>query len=215
MVTKKNKIHFLMFAILLAAIVTIGIYLSIKYEYFQHSISLIEKSMSPLMFISLMILLPVFGFPISIFLIIGGIRFGIFYASLLWLLIIPIHALIGYYLSKLLREPLKGFSSQMGYQIPKIPKSNTAMFSFLFLVIPGIPYAGKNYLLPLAGIPFYYCVLMNSIVQGAIGIPFIVLGKSAVEMDLSLFYIALIILIVGYILLRWLKKQYANKIVGS
>jgi hypothetical protein len=64
------------------------------------------------------------------------------------------------------------------------------MYSFLFLAIPGIPYAGKNYMMPPAGVPFRYCVLMNCIVQGPLGIPFIVLGKSAAKMDLTLFYVA-------------------------
>jgi hypothetical protein len=66
--------------------------------------------------------------------------------------------------------------------------------------------------MPLAGVPFRYCVLMNCIVQGALGIPFIVLGKSAAEMDLTLFYVALFFFMVGYIVLGWLKKKYRDKV---
>ncbi len=213
---KNNKILFFAAVVVIAAVVAGGIYLAIKYEYFQKAVSLVDESMSSPLFITLMVVLPVVGFPISVFLIFGGIKFGILWAILLWLVVLPIHATIGYYVARWARGPLERFlSDKMGYHIPDIPENNTAMFSFLFLAVPGIPYAGKNYLLALAGVPFRYCVLMNCIVQTALGIPFIVLGKSAAEMDMTLFYIALVIFVMGYFLLRWLKKRYGDKIAES
>jgi len=209
----RNKILFVVFLILIAALFAMGIYLAIKYEYFQTAISLIDKGMSTGLFIALMVILPLVGFPISIFLIMGGIKFGIFYFILIWVLVLPFHTLIGYYLARWVRNPLERFlSDKMGYRIPKIPENGNAIYSFLFLAIPGIPYAGKNYMLPLAGVPFRYCVLMSCIVQGALGIPFIVLGKSAAEMNLTLFYITLFFFVVGYIVLGWLKNKYRDKV---
>lgn len=214
---KKNK-KILFFASVAAAavLVAVGIYLAVKFEYFQKAVSLVDKSMSAPLFITLMVVLPVVGFPISVFLIVGGIKFGILWAILLWLAVLPIHATIGYYVARWARDPLERFlSDKMGYHIPEIPENNTPMFSFLFLAIPGVPYAGKNYLLALAGVPFRYCVLMNCIVQSALGMPFIVLGKSAADMDMTLFYIALVIFVAGYFLLRWLKKRYGDKVAES
>ena len=214
---KKNKKILLFASVAVAALlVAVGIYLAIQYEYLQDAVSFVDQSMSSPLFITLMVVLPVVGFPISVFLIVGGIKFGILWAILLWLAVLPVHAVIGYYVARWARGPLERFlSDRMGYHIPQIPENNTAMFSFLFLAIPGIPYAGKNYLLALAGVPFRYCVLMNCIVQSALGMPFIVLGKSAAEMDMTLFYIALGIFTAGYLLLRWLKKKYGDKIVES
>lgn len=210
---RHNKFTFsvLLVALLLTAIV----YLAVNPEFFQQAVSLIDKNMSPALFIALMIVLPVIGFPISIFLVTGGIKFGIFYASMLWLVILPIHALIGYYLAGWLRLPLQRFFRKMGYPVPELPKKGVGPFSFLFLAIPGIPYAGKNYILPLAGVPFSYCVLMNVVVQWPQGIPFIVLGRSMMELDLTLFYIALALIVLLYIFLRWLKKKYGNKVRGA
>lgn len=213
---KNKKILFFVSVAVAVVLVAVGIYLAIKFEYLQKAISFVDQSMSSSLFITLMVVLPVVGFPISVFLIVGGIKFGILWAILLWLAVLPVHATIGYYVARWARSPLERFlSDKMGYHIPEIPENNTAMFSFLFLAIPGIPYAGKNYLLALAGVSFRYCVLMNCIVQSALGIPFIVLGKSAAEMDLTLFYIALVIFVAGYFLLRWLKKRYGDKVVES
>ena len=210
---KTNKTTVSIISVTLAVVlIAAGIYLEIEYEYIQKVISLIDEGMSPALFVALMIVLPVAGFPITVFLIIGGIKFGIFYMILLWLLILPIHPLIAYYLASPLEKPLRRFSKKMGYPIPKLPEDRTAMYSFLFLAIPAIPYAVKNYLLPLAGAPFTYCVIMNFLVQFPQGIPFIILGKSATDLNLTLFYIALALIIAIYFVLRWLKKKYGHKI---
>lgn len=199
----------------IAVLVASGIYLAMEYKLVQQAIALIHQDMPALLFIALMMAMPVIGFPISIFLILAGIRFGIFYATLLWLTVLPIHVLIGYFLARWARKPLEQISYRMGYPIPPLPEKGAPMFSFLFLAIPGVPYAGKNYILPLAGAPFSYCVVMNFFVQFPQGIPFIILGESVMELDLTLLYISLIIIAAIYFLLRWLKKKYKNKISPS
>jgi hypothetical protein len=76
--------------------------------------------------------------------------------------------------------------------------------------LPGIPYGGKNFLLPLAGLEFRYCVVMNCTVQSILGLPFIILGKSGAEKDPLLFSIALLTLVVLAVALRWLKRRYSG-----
>ncbi len=213
--TRSNKFLLTASIILIAGLLAAGIYLAVSPEYFRQTLSLMDQNMSPALFIALMVILPVVGFPISVFLIMGGIKFGIFYAALLWMLILPVHALISYYLAVRLRVPLKNFFYKMGYPIPKLPEKGVGPFIFLFLAIPGIPYAGKNYALPLAGVPFSYCVLMNVAVQWPQGIPFIVLGRSFMELDLTLFYIALAAILILFIFLRWLREEYGDKVRGA
>ena len=152
------------------------------------------------------------GFPISVFLIIAGIKFGILYAVLLWLFILPIHALSGYAAASYLRPSLKRLlNNTLGYKVPAIPAQHEAIYSFLFLAIPGIPYAAKNYLLPLAGVSVRYCVVMNCLVQSLLGLPFIILGKSGAEMDPTLLYIAIAVFTLLFLAIRWLKKRYPGK----
>ncbi|MFP4237596.1 MAG: hypothetical protein ACLFRQ_08660 [Desulfonatronovibrio sp.] len=207
-VNKSALVSVILFVLLFA----VGLVAGIRYELFAKTVEIIHQDISSALFIILTIVLPVIGFPISIFLVLAGIKFGTIYGILLWLLILPFHALIGFFLALWVRKPLKQISSRMGYPIPPLPEKGTAMFSFLFLAIPGIPYAGKNYILSLAGAPFRYCVIMNFIVQFPQGIPFIILGESVMELDPVLFYIALALILLIYILLRWLKNRYRSKI---
>lgn len=179
---------------------------------FAKLLAFINSDLSPLLFIALMAFLPMIGFPISVFLIIAGIKFGIFQAIALWLIILPLHALTGYAAATFLRPLLKKLlNNTLGYEIPAIPAKHEAMFSFLFLAIPGIPYAAKNYLLPLAGVSIYYCILLNCLVQSILGLPFIILGKSGAEMDPNLLYIAIATFTLLFLLIRWLKKRYLGK----
>ena len=207
-----KKTYIVILLIAAAALAVTGIYLAVHFGLFQDIISIINEDLSTPLFIVLMVVLPVVGFPISIFLIIAGIKFGVLYGILLWLMILPFHTTIAFLAAKSLRPLLeKILGKTFGYTVPAIPYDKEALFSFIFLAIPGIPYAGKNYLLPLAGVSFRYCVMMNCIVQSVMGLPFILLGKSGADMNLSLFYIALLAFILLFILLRRLKKNYAKK----
>jgi uncharacterized membrane protein YdjX (TVP38/TMEM64 family) len=210
---KRKRTILIVLVVVILKLIAISLYMAMQYGYFQTVISFIDIHMPPGLFIALMVILPAGGFPISIFLIMGGIKFGILYCILLWLFVLPIHTLISYYLARRARIPLERFlSNHLGYNVPELPEKGVGMFSFLFLAFPGIPYAIKNYIMPLAGVPFRFSVLMNCIVQSAQGIPFIVLGKSVKDMNMTLFYIALVLLILGYLGLGWLKKKHGNQI---
>lgn len=210
MTTPQKNILLLTGCVLLAILLATGFYLENEFGVLQKLINAINTELSAPLFIGLMIVLPILGFPISILLAVNGIKFGITFAIVLWLIVLPIHTFIGYAASRYFRPVLiKLLNTRLNWSIPAVPQHHEAMFSFVFLAIPGIPYAGKNYLLPLAGVSLRYCVIMNCIVQGALGLPFILLGKSGASMDSTLFSIALVVFILFYLLLRWLKKKYA------
>lgn len=196
---------------MLTAILAVGAYLFSENGYLEKILTFINTDLSPLLFVVLMILLPILGFPISVFLVIAGIKFGIVGAILIWLVVLPVHTLLGYTAARYIRPQLKKLLSNiLGYEIPSIPEQHEAMFSFLFLAVPAIPYAAKNYLLALAGVSLRYCVVMNCAVQSLLGLPFIILGKSGAEMNPTLFYIAIAALALLFLLLRWLKKRYKD-----
>ncbi len=209
-----HKTLYLSLIVILAMILlgTLG-YFGVKSGLVHYLMSMIDENVSPQIFIISMIALPALGFPISIFLIVGSIKFGSVTMILIWLLILPLHTTIGFYVARFLRPYIEYlFTKKLGYKVPQIPTENTAIFSLLFLLIPGIPYAGKNYMLPLAGVPFIYCVIMNTAVQGVLGIPFIILGESATKMDMTMIYAALALIFVFYFGTRWVKKRYSKKI---
>lgn len=210
---RKRKKEIISIAVVatLAAAFAIFMYAAVRLEIYEQLIAFISESVSPLAFAAAMIGLPVFGFSISIFLVLGGMKFGITQFILIWMMVLPLHVLIAYYLAGRARGTITEFlCHRMGYRVPQIPRDHVAKFSFLFLAFPGLPYAVKNYILPLAGVPFRYSVVMNTIVQGVIGLPFIILGKSAADIDLTIFNVTLAVMVGLYILRWWLRDRLGD-----
>lgn len=201
----KYRFHILLFA--LTAVVLFGIASAYDRIDIPSVAARLNQQTNPLLFIAFMAVLPIVGFPINLFLLLSSIKLGMVYAILSWAIVLPLHVIAGYYLATRLRDYAhKLLIQRLGFQVPSIPVTGTARFSFFFFLIPGLPYAAKNYLLPMAGVPFRYCVWMNIALQGAFGIPMIVLGQSAAQKNIHLFYVALLILLIAYALLRLLKK---------
>ena len=51
------------------------------------------------------------------------------------------------------------------------------------MALPGLPYASKNYLLALAGLPLPLFLAIAWPIQALSGLPFLFLGRSAVNLD--------------------------------
>jgi uncharacterized membrane protein YdjX (TVP38/TMEM64 family) len=208
---RRKEILSIALVALLAAAAAAAMYAVARLEIYEKLITYISESMPPLFFIGAMLVLPVFGFTISAFLVLGGVIFGVTQFILIWILILPLHVLAAYFIARWVRIPLTEFlCHRLGVRIPNIPPEHVAKFSFLFLAFPGLPYAAKNYILPLAGVPFRYSVIMNTVVQGLIGLPFIILGKSAAKIDLTAFNITLAVMVAIYILRWWLRDKLGD-----
>ncbi|MEZ4579439.1 MAG: hypothetical protein R2875_15945 [Desulfobacterales bacterium] len=67
----------------------------------------------------------------------------------------------------------------------------------------------KIYMLPMARVDFRYCFWLNWGVQ-TMCIPFVLLGRSAADLNLWLFGVAITAFVLLYLFLRWAKKQYLN-----
>ena len=187
----------------------LAFYLMMRFNLIQQATALINKNTPTHVFLLLMLVLPLVGVPLSIFIFVLGIKFGIGYGILILEIIMPLHILASYLIARTVRQPIKNFLvKRLSYHIPEIPENKVALFSFLLLALPVFPYAVKNYILPLAGVPFRYCMWLNWVIQGTLSIPFVILGKSAADMNLLLFAITLGVLAVLFMGLRWLRNWY-------
>jgi len=193
------------------AMLVLAFYWLVRLNLIQQITALINKNTPTTLFILLMLLLPLVGAPLSLFIFVLGVKFGVGYGILLLVLIMPFHILVAYGIARNLRQPIRNYlMNRRNFRIPEIPEEKMAWFSFLFLAVPLLPYAAKNYALPLTGAPFRYCVWMNWGIQGSLSIPFVVLGKSAADMNLLLFGITLAVLAVLFVVLRRLRQRYES-----
>jgi len=170
---------------------------------------LISENTPAKVFIPLMVALPLAGVPLTVFLLVLGIKFGVVPGLLLLEIILPVHILIAYFLAIGVRAPIEKYLiRRKNFQIPEVPAHKALIFSFLVVTFPVFPYVVKLYLLPLAGVRFRYCFWVNWVVQGTMCIPFVLLGRSAAEMNLTMLTATLMAIIMMFFFLRWAGKKY-------
>ncbi len=164
----------------------VGAVLQWEYDLYHRTIVLIQEDIPMGMFVFLMIVLPLVGFPLTAFILPLGVKYGLLKGILLLEVILPIHFIIAYVLAFYLRKGLENILVyRKQYWIPTIPQDRMLLYSVLFLACPIFPYSVKLYILPLAKLPFRYYFWLNWLIQGILCIPFLLLGKSAADLDVS------------------------------
>jgi uncharacterized membrane protein YdjX (TVP38/TMEM64 family) len=196
----------------LAAACGAGLYILVRFDLYHQITTLVNERTPPGLFIALMLVLPMVGAPMSLFLFLLGLKFGIAYGLLILGIIMPVQILIAYAVARVFRSAVETYLVvKKGYRIPRIPSDRAFFYSVFFLAFPGVPYAPKLYLLPLAAIPFNYCFWLNWAIQGTLAIPFVMLGKSAADMSLVLFGLTVAVFLVLILVLRWTQKRYRRE----
>ena len=201
-----NKISLLVLCVVAAAVVFVYFFLRGDAE--QWLAFVVNKDTHWALFIGLMLILPVFAFPISAFLVLAGIKFGFAMGSLVTVLTIPIHLIASFVLARSLLKPfLVRMLQTKDYELPLIPRDKTLLYASLFVMIPGPPYFLKNYLLALSEIPFGYYFAINLVIELAICIPVVGLGQSLVDMNWKMMMLFAGLIAALYLTGRWLKGR--------
>jgi uncharacterized membrane protein YdjX (TVP38/TMEM64 family) len=170
--------------------------------------SYLESHIHPGIFIALMLILPIVGAPISVFLVLVGMKFGIVEGILLSAVLMFLHMAITYYLvHSFFRSWITRLLKSYNMIIPDIGNSYNRWHALAFMLIPGLPYAVKNNLLALGGIPFTPYMVINWTAQFGLSIPLIILGGAVIEMNLSILGIAIVLLLASLLLKYSMRKR--------
>ena len=171
---------------------------------------LLDPNRHPGLFIAVMLLLPMLGFPISPFLILAGIKFNPFWATGLTSLIFALHLLLAYLLAhSLLRPQITRLLSKGKFSLPEIHEHRRLPFSIIFMALPGLPYTVKNYALATLNIPFRIFFPVGLGCNLLLALPFIGLGHSAIK-DPKLVILFLLVLAAGYAAALRLKRKMTD-----
>jgi uncharacterized membrane protein YdjX (TVP38/TMEM64 family) len=198
----------LLMAIGAALFVAVVIYIIWEYDTFGWLGYVVNEKTPPFLFVALMALLPCIGFPIVIFLVLAGVKFGLAGGILVAAMTLPVHLLVSFFLGhSVLRPRLESLLQKQDYSLPEIPQTKVVPFLILFVGIPSLPYAAKNYLLALADIPFRYYFAVSLPVNVLLSVPVIGLGEAAAKTNLWLLLLFVVILLFGYIVVLRLKKE--------
>jgi uncharacterized membrane protein YdjX (TVP38/TMEM64 family) len=170
----------------------------------------------PALLIGCFLILPMMFFPITALLVLVGIRFDVLAGILIMFMVMPAHLLFSFFVVRsIFRSQLERFARKKKYAIFNIPANRQLGFAFVFMAVPGLPYAVKNYLLPISGIPFRGYFLISWLVNSVMGIPFVVLGHATVKWNIHMITILIVMLGAAYFIAQQVRKRYSQTIESS
>ncbi|HYP15671.1 MAG TPA: hypothetical protein VEQ65_00560 [Opitutus sp.] len=113
--------------------------------------------------LALMATLPIAGFSISIVYLVAGAKFGPVLGGAVVAGVTAVHLLASYWISRtMLRGPLERFLQRRGHALPQVPEGENASVAAMAVLMPGLPYFARNYLLALTDVPlrtyFWVCL---------------------------------------------------------
>lgn len=153
-----------------------------------------SRGAPPVFFLLMFLLLPLLGFPISVFLVLLGLKFGWLWGVVILFAGIAAHLLAAFSIANsFLRDPIQRKLVDLGYRLPQVPRHRRLWFSCLFMAVPGLPYAVKNYALALCGVPFGHYFFSGFVFQGTMGVPFVIAGEALAAEQMLL----LLLVVVG------------------
>ena len=169
----------------------------------------LQFHVSPHVFLLLMMVLPIVGAPLSVFLLLVGMKFGIAGGIFFTAVLMAIHMVCTYYIiHSFLRGWIINLLTVLNLPFPAQRLNPSRWQLFLFTLVPGLPYTVKNNLLALSGIPFRTYLLINWTSQFFLSIPRVLAGTAIIELDPLIIAVAIFLLFIVFVLQRYAKQKY-------
>jgi uncharacterized membrane protein YdjX (TVP38/TMEM64 family) len=178
----------------------------------RESILAYGMSLPPSTVIAAFFLLPPVGFPVSVLLVLIGLRFGIMWGMIIVTVGMFFHLLVVYGIAQSgMRDAMRRRIASFGYEIPPIKGSHRLWFTTLFASIHGPPYAAKLYLLALTDLPFrYHCGIALPVYIGFSLLP-VSAGKAVMNLNPVTVSVIVIASIALLLFGRWLTWRHTGK----
>lgn len=146
---------------LVAGVVLVVVYLSFTGMTLESLLGVSSESIR-WSFVGLMVVLPLFGFPISSFYVFAAVNFGFWEGVGLCATSLLANMSIGYVIGKYC------FRAQVGKFVQRYPRfdlqtkqRNAVRATILIRTVPGVPYFLQSYLLAAAGVPFVLYLVLS------------------------------------------------------
>ncbi|NLT71111.1 MAG: hypothetical protein GXX91_10515 [Verrucomicrobiaceae bacterium] len=195
-------------------LLAVGIWYLVRHhegEIDREAILAYGMSLPPLLLVAAFFVLPLAGFPVSVLLVVIGLRFGIVWGMVIVAVGMFFHLLVVHGIARSgMREKMLRRIAAFGYEIPAIKESHRLWFTTLFASIHGPPYAAKLYLLALTNLPFrYHCGIALPVYIGFSLLP-VSAGKAVLNLHpvavSAIVLAALALLLLG----RWLARRHTG-----
>lgn len=167
-----------------------------------------QEDIDPLLFFTLLAILPAFGFPVTPFFVFAGATYGLVTGLGGSWIAIAVNLALSYWVARSgLRPTLIRIFRKTGIRMPDVKADNEVKFTVLVKLAPGVPAFAKNYLLGLADVPFRTFFWISLPITAAYASPFIILGDSVLDRDLgtTAWAVGILVVLIGgyYAWRRW------------
>ncbi len=132
--------------------------------------------LNPVLAFALLVVLPLVGFPVTVLHVVAGMRFGTGWGIALVGISIMLQLLASYALVHLFR---RRFTRWLGALQKRVPQTAHGTMCLFTLLLPGVPYFAKNYVLPLLGVPLRIYLLWCFPIHFARSIVAVVFGDKS------------------------------------
>lgn len=167
----------------------------------------ITRSTNPLVFVILLTILPLLGFPIAVFYLYAGTAFAWPAAWLLCTIGLALNMSVAYTMgAHLLRKPLIQILAHRGYSLPVLNETTHFKFIFLIRAVPGVPFPIQNYLLSVTAPPFILYLSISLAVQSVFAAGVSALPSMLIDpgnLKLLLAAAILVLLLIAKVILRF------------
>ena len=162
--------------------------------------------------VALFLVLPLMGFPVSIFLFVVGIRFGFVGGMAVSAVATFFHNYVAFRLTHgLFRNRLRAYLERVGYGIPPIDMHHRFRFTLLFAAIHGPPYVAKIYLLALTDVPFRFYFWVGSVVYIIFAAIPVGAGSAVAHLDATWIYIIITLFAIVPLVGFWLRRRFGGE----
>lgn len=138
-------------------------------------------SLSPLGLVLALCVLPIVGFPVSVLHVATGARFGMAWGIVALAGATLTHLLLTYALARTMDGPLRRLLATFGWKLPQVPHTASWAFGFWIALLPGISYALKNAVPPLASVSLRVYVATAFPVHLATGMVGLAIGRATIN----------------------------------
>jgi len=173
--------------------------------------ALVNEQTHTALFIGLFLILPMFGFPISVFLLLIGVKFNMLPGMAVMFGGMAFHIALSYPAANtLLRPMLEKTLNNTRYRMPQFSRRGFVGPSIIFMSVPGLSYTMKNYIFSLSGVPFRYYFIIGWLSQAILGIPVIIAGDMAQRRHLWAVAIFFVLAAGIYMLYHWWRRRHSG-----
>jgi len=162
----QSRLSILFRLLAFAMLLTAGFLLFAWVDFDLARLAELVRATHPLVFIGLMCVLPLLGFPIAAFYLFAGTAFPWWQATLFCSLSLAVNMSLAFPIARhLLAQPLSQLLARYRKNLPVLTEENQFRATFLIRSVPGIPFFLQNYLLPLLGVRFAPYLLISWSIQ--------------------------------------------------